>query len=127
MLCDGNTFIKDGKARPVVNNSNTNFNGDNLHDVDAREEFGAKEELLPHTNKDLFVGMERQGKVRDVSLTKTYTFTNYMRTMGRKNSVVIVPPGVYTVSTQLQLDATHKNTTFYAYRVRSLRPITESI
>lgn len=118
LLCDGNTFnTKDGKYHPVVNTNNTEYNGDNLHDVNARPEYGANEDLLPHTNKDLFIDMERHGKIRDVSLTKSYTYNNYLRTMGRKNSVVIVPPGAYTVSDQLNIDATHSNTTFYAYGV----------
>ncbi len=126
LLCDGNTFSKDGKAHPITNNENTEFNGNNLHDTNARLEYGADEDLLPHTNKDLFleftredgkVIMERHGKVRDVSLTKSYTFNNYVRTMGRKSNIVIVPPGAYSVSDQLNIDSSHSNTTFYAYGV----------
>jgi len=117
LLCDGNKYVNDGLDHPTVNTNNTEYNGDNLHDVNSRADYGAKEELLPHTNKDLFVGMERHGKVRDASLTKSYSFNNYMRTMGRKNSVVIVPPGAYTTSEVLILDATHSNTTYYAFGV----------
>ena len=126
LLCDGNTFLKDGKSHPVVNHLNTEYNGDNLRDVNARPEYGADEDLLPHTNKDLFLEleredgkiiMERQSKIRDVSLTKSYTYNNYVRTMGRKSNVVIVPPGAYRVSEVLTVDSTHSNTTFYAYGV----------
>ena len=40
-----------------------------------------------------------------------------MRNMSKQNSIVIVPPGAYTISTTLNLDATNANTTFYAYGV----------
>ena len=117
LICDGNSFAENGVADKTVDYNNTEYNGDNLHDVNAREEYGANEELLPHTNKDLFIGMERHSKVRDVSMTKSYTFNNYVRRMARKSSVVIVPPGAYTVSNTLTLDSTHSNTTVYAYGV----------
>ena len=117
LLCDGNTSVNDGKDHAPVSLNNTEYNGDNLHDVNSREQYGAKEELLPHTNKDLFLGMERHSKVRDVSLTKSYTYNNYVRTMARQNTRVIVPPGAYITSDMLSLDATHSNTTIYAYGV----------
>ena len=117
LLCDGNTFGANGQEVTIIDYQNTEYNGDNLHDVNAREEFGAKEDLLPHTNKDLFVSMERQAKVKDVSMTKSYTFNNYIRRMARQGSVVIVPPGAYRVSTHLSIDSTHSNTTVYAYGV----------
>ncbi len=136
LLCDGNTFSKDGKAHPITNNENTEFNGNNLHDTNARLEYGADEDLLPHTNKDLFleftredgkVIMERHGKVRDVSLTKSYTFNNYVRTMGRKSNIVIVPPGAYSVSDQLNIDSSHSNTAFYAYGVYQEKDSLETV
>ena len=117
LICDGNTFVKDAKPHPVISLDNTNVNGDNLHDVDARLEVGADEELLPHTNKDLFIGMERKSSVRDLSQTKAYGFNNYVRNVAKSESVVIVPPGVYSISSGLSIQAAHSNTTVYAYGV----------
>ncbi len=117
LLCDANTFIVDGIAHPVTNSGNANFNGDNLHDVTARLEVGANEELLPHTNKELFVGMDRRSSVRDIANVKSYSFANYVRMMARQGNKVIVPPGAYSVSSALILDNTHSNTTLYAYGV----------
>ena len=117
LLCDENTFARDGKDHTVVSISNTEFNGDNLQDTNARLEYGADEDLLPHTNKELFVGMDRRGQIRDASLTKSYSFNNYIRTMAKQGSVVIVPPGAYTVSSALLLDSAHSSTTIYAYGV----------
>ena len=117
LICDGNTFSKDGKTHPVVDLENTNFNGDNMHDVDARLEAGADENLLPHTNKDLFLGMERRPNVRDVSLPQTYSFNNYIRNMAKNDKVVILPPGAYSISSTLNLGAAQSYTTVYAYGV----------
>jgi hypothetical protein len=86
-----------------------------MHDVNARIQYGANEDLIPHTNKDLFVGMDRQGKVRDISLTKNYNLNKYIRSLAKSNDVVIIPPGAYTVSSALLIDGAHANTTIYGY------------
>ena len=117
LLCDGNTFPNDGKPHPVINTNNTDYNGDNLHNVNERVDYGANEELLPHTNKDLFLDMDRHSSVTDISLTKSYSIGNYIRTMARQKSIVIVPPGAYTVDTKIQLEVGHANTTLYGYGV----------
>ena len=117
LLCDENKFADDGKIHLTVSEGNTEFNGNNLQDTDARLEYGANEDLLPHTNKELFVGMERRGQIRDASLTKAYSFNSYIRTMARSNSYIIIPPGAYSVTSSLNLEAEHSNTTIYAYGV----------
>ena len=117
LLCDGNTFNKDALDHSIVGTGNSEFNGDNLHDVNERAEYGAKEDLLPHTNKDLFVGMERLQKVKDVSLTKGYNINKYIRNGAKSSSTVIVPPGAYVSPSRLDLGAAHSNTTVYAYGV----------
>ena len=117
LICDGNSFPRDGKSHPVVSLDNVNFNGDNMHDVNARLEVGADEDLLPHTNKDLFISMERRSKVRDLSLPKSYAFNGYVRNMAKSNGVVIVPPGVYSTTSTLNIQSTHAYTTVYAYGV----------
>lgn len=117
LICDGNSFPDDGHPHPVSNKDNRNYNGDNMHDVNARLEVGADEDLLPHTNKDLFISMERRSQVRDISLPKSYTFNAYVRNVAKNNSIVIVPPGVYSVNSTLNIQASHSNTTVYAYGV----------
>ena len=117
LLCNGNTFVKDGKDHPVNNISNTNINGDNLHDITARVEYGANEELLPHTNKDLFIGMERRDVVRDIALPKSYTINNYIRSLSMTESTIIIAPGVYSTASTMVLGKVHSNTTLYAYGV----------
>ena len=44
---------------------NVNENGDTLTDPDERAKEGALAKNQPHTNRELFVGMERQKSVRD--------------------------------------------------------------
>ena len=117
LICDGNTFINDLNPHPVVNINNTNYNGNGMHDVDARLEAGADEDLLPHTNKDLFLSMERRNTVRDISVPKSYTFNAYVRNMAKSGSVVIIPPGAYSINTTLNIQSNHSNTTIYAYGV----------
>ena len=117
VLCDANSFPNDDKPHPVINKSNTEYNGNNLHNVNERVEYGANEELLPHTNRDLFLDMERHSSVTDISLTKSYSLSNYIRTISRQKSIVIVPPGAYTIDTKIQLEVAHANTTVYGYGV----------
>lgn len=117
VLCDANTFPNDNKPHPVISKNNSEYNGDNLHNVNERVEYGANEELLPHTNRDLFLDMERRSSVTDISLTKSYSLSNYVRTISRQKSLVIVPPGAYTVDTKIQLEVAHANTTVYGYGV----------
>lgn len=117
LICDGNSFTKDQNPHPVVNLNNTNYNGDGMHDVNARLEVGADEALLPHTNKDLFLSMERRNKIRDLSLPKSYTFNAYVRNMAKNDGIVILPPGVYSTNSTLNIQAAHANTTLYAYGV----------
>lgn len=117
MLCDSNTLAKDSMDHSIVALDNENFNGDDVTDVNSRAEVGAKEDILPHTNKDLFVGMTKRVKVKDISSVKSYDLNNYIRNQAKDNSIVIVPPGYYTTSSALTLNAAHKNTTIYAYGV----------
>ncbi|MBE6646455.1 MAG: hypothetical protein E7611_02290 [Ruminococcaceae bacterium] len=117
LLCNGNSFVNDGQSHALVDKNNTNCNGNNIHDISARQEHGANEELLPHTNKDLFIGMERRDVVRDISLAKSYTITNYIRSLSMTESTIIIAPGVYNTSSNMVLGKAHSNTTLYAYGV----------
>lgn len=116
LLCDANVLPEeDGKDHTTVSVNNTEFNGDNLHDVNAREQYGAKEDLLPHTNKELFLDMERRELVTDLSQTKSYGVNNYLRTMAKSNSIVILPPGAYQTNGYIRFDTPHSNTNVYGF------------
>lgn len=117
LLVNSNAFVNDGQRHDVISVENTNYNGNNLHDVNARAEYGANEELLPHTNKDLFIGMERRAVVRDISQMKSYTIRDYIRALSISESRIIIAPGVYNVSSSTVLGKVHSNTTLYAYGV----------
>ncbi len=125
LLCDENEFVSDGKYHAVISRDNTEYNGNGLQDVDAREDYGAKEELLPHTNKDLFVGMERLSEVRDADVAKTYSYAGYVSAMAAENEIVIVPPGAYTDG-KLTLGSTRSYTTIYAYGVYHEKPVAKT-
>lgn len=111
LISDGNSFAT------VVNTNNSLFNGDTLQDVDARLEVGADENLLPHTNKDLFIGMERKETLLDPETLTPIGLNEYIAKEALGNDVVIVPPGAYSVTQTLVLEEAHSNTSIYAYGV----------
>lgn len=111
LICDGNSFVN------LINTGNTLFNGDTVQDVDARLPVGADENLLPHTNKDLFIGMERKLTVLDPAYSESLALNEYIPNAAKENGIVIVPPGAYTVSGLLELSEAHSNTVIYAYGV----------
>ncbi len=111
LICDGNKFTS------VINKNNDYSNGDTIGDVDARPEFGANEDLLPHTNKDLFMGMERRNAVADPYYDEPLTLNAYVASEAKDHTAVIVPPGVYNVDSLLELGEEHANTVIYAYGV----------
>lgn len=110
LICDGN------RCDTVINENNALYNGDDLQDVDSRLEYGADENLLPHTNKDLFVGMERRETVNAPDYETYPTINEYIISEATKGGVVIVPPGVY-VSRSLLTLSDISDVTIYAYGV----------
>lgn len=116
-LADGNAYPADGLDHRAVVAGNENTNGDTLTDVNARLEVGANEELLPHVDKDLFVGMERKASVREPGRNTESAVYEYMMRHAAADDYVVVAPGVYSTTGPVQLNATHNNTTIYAYGV----------
>ena len=115
LLADGNTYPSDGKDHTAVQENNENTNGDTLMDVDARPEVGADERLLPHVDKDQFVGMERKEKVKDSVAENEQSVYQYIRTQAAAEPYVFIPPGAYKETDSLRLYGNHANTTIYAY------------
>lgn len=95
---------------------NINANGDTLTDTNERAKEGALAKNQPHTNRDLFVGMERQATVRDGE-TNSLSLDKYLHDAASIGDVVIVPPGAYTVSTHTTINEPCANTKIYAYGV----------
>ena len=58
IIADGNRAAG-GEATRVSGEGNFGENGDNLTDVEARLPVGADERLLPHVDKDQFIGFAR--------------------------------------------------------------------
>ena len=117
-LCENDYLIADRNiSASVTNESNINMNGDNVTDIIERADCGALAKNQPHTNRDLFVGMERQTVVRDASLDEELTIDKYIPRKASENDVVIVPPGVYSTSEITTLRENCSNTKILAYGV----------
>ncbi len=118
MLCDENVYHGDNDHTPTTN-GNDNVNGNNLMDVTARNEVGAKEELLPHTNKDLFLDMEKKTTVKDVAGGTSLSLNDYVETEAKNKSIVIVPPGAYSTAAgdPMNLTEAMSDTEIYAFGV----------
>ena len=117
LLADGNAYPADDKNHAAILEENDNTNGDTLMDVDARLEVGADEKLLPHTDKDLFVGMERQTTVRALGEDAGLSLYRYMLKKAQGGKAVILTPGVYTVNETAAFTALQNGATLYAYGV----------
>ena len=120
-LADGNKYPADDLNHTALQAENTNKNGNTLMDVDARLKdnggVGADEALLPHVDKELFVGMERRTTVKDVRAEKEYAIVPYMNYGARGGEIVIIAPGAYAMDSAMAFASAHSNTTIYAYGV----------
>ena len=110
IIADKNQF------NSLLNTDNLNANGDTLTDPDERASEGALAKNQPHTNRELFVGIERQLTVRDGN-GDSLTLDQYIHTASTLGDTVIVPPGAYTVSTHTTINEPCSNTKIYAYGV----------
>ena len=117
LLCDGNVYPTDDLNHVAIQENNQNTNGDTLMDVDARLEAGADANLLPHVNREQFVGMERKKTVKDVLVDYSSEISQYVDLHSRSNTEVYIAPGAYTTDRSISFKANNKNTTLYAYGV----------
>ena len=93
IIANGNTFGS------LCDKDNENKNGDNITDINFRPEFGANEDIIPHTNKELFVGMPRRKTVVGTELTAL----QYISEGAKAGDVIIVPPGAYEIWERMSL------------------------
>ncbi len=115
IIADGNSFIEDQRYHPTVLEGNTEVNGDTMHDVNARLEFGADEELLPHTDPDQYLQMERREKITDLASTSNFNYGTYVRDAATWNKIVIVPPGAYKISSTVTITNYQSDSYIYSY------------
>ena len=121
-LCDNNHLIADiNDFGAVTSEGNENVNGDTLVDINARLPYGADENLLPHVDKDLFVGMERKKTVRDPELDEELTLPNYVMQSAHEDNIVIIAPGAYCSDERMSFDKESSDTVIYAYGVYAER------
>ncbi|MBO5051844.1 MAG: right-handed parallel beta-helix repeat-containing protein [Clostridia bacterium] len=116
-IADGNTYPDDEYDHETVQSGNQNHNGDSLMDVDARLEVGADDRLLPHVDKDQFVGMERYSRVKDVLAEEELALVQYITEKSKTDEIVIVQPGAYIGDSTLNFQLANAHTTIYAYGV----------
>ncbi len=111
LICDDNI------AEEFQSQANSHINGNNITDIYARLDCGANEEILPHVNKELFIGMQKHFTVADASYEEPIGLNDYIRNEAKSKDVVILPPGAYQVEEPLIIEAEHSNTKIYAYGV----------
>ncbi len=113
LLCENNSFPTDGMPHPITNKENTEYNGGDLRNTDARLDVGANEDILPHTNKELFINMPKKAFVTG----SKQKLDEYIEQSAKNGAVVIVPPGYYSMTDVLSFTNTHSGAKVYAYGV----------
>lgn len=116
LLADGNK----GKFE-LDANGNDNQNGDTITDVDARLKVGADEKLLPHVDKELFVGEYRRTTVKDSD--EGLSFSEYVMKKAAEDDLVIVAPCAYESDELLKFTKINNGVTVYAYGVYAERQL----
>ena len=123
-LTDNNYLIADlNNAADIVADGNENVNGDTLVDVNTRLPFGADKNLLPHLDKDLFVGKPRKAKVRDPEADEEKTLPRYIMDASKADEVIFVAPGAYVSEESMEFHTDSSNTKIYAYGVYAERQV----
>ncbi|MBP3376645.1 MAG: right-handed parallel beta-helix repeat-containing protein [Clostridia bacterium] len=121
-LTENNFLIADlNKVADIIADENENVNGDTLVDVNARLKVGADKNLLPHLDKDLFVGKPRKNTVRDPEAESEKTLPQYIMSAAKTDEVIFVAPGAYCSDESINFHTAESNTTIYAYGVYAER------
>lgn len=115
IIADRNATVA---ADRITQSENTNTNGDALTDEDARLDVGADWNLLPHINKELFVGTNRLPYIRNeerAELTIDQAICN------SADKRTIVAPGAYVTNFTMNFDNGDSGRSVYAYGVLAER------
>ncbi len=116
LLADGNRFPSGAELDMI---GNTNTNGDTVTDVNARPAAGANEDLLPHVDRDWFLGEERKEQVYDPD--GSMELGQYIMAHAATDGIIILAPGAYKTTSAIDLGREHSGTRIYAYGVFSER------
>lgn len=99
-------------ALSLVSEQNENMNGDNVTDLNARNDVGSNESLLPHINAECFAGMNKKNVK---TLEGSQRLNVFLTEQLASEDVVIVPPGAYFSDSVKFSDLRNKK--IYAYGV----------
>ena len=123
-LSDNNYIIADlNRADDIISEGNDNTNGDNITDVNFRLPVGADKRLLPHLDKDLFVGKPRKATVRDPEAESEKELPRYIMDASKEDDIIIIAPGAYISEESMEFHAESSSTTIYAYGVYAERQV----
>ena len=92
----------------------TNFVGNNLTDINAREACGVNHALLPQVDKDAFVYMPRKATVHE---DKRRNARDYLKEEAKEKPFVILAPGVYSINKTMEFENLADGCVVYAYGV----------
>ncbi len=121
-LSNNNYIIADlNKCGEVISEDNENKNGDNITDIHARLPKGADPALLPHIDKELFVGMRRKEKLRIPDCETEPSLPEYINSRAKTDDIIIIAPGAYFADELMAFDKDSSNTVIYAYGVYAER------
>ena len=116
-IADGNIYSENSSNHDAYLDNNDNINGDNITDVNERIDAGANEKLIPHVNKDQFVGMERRQTVKEFDSVSAKSVYEYIDQEAQASNCVVVAPGAYTTTSRIDISKKHSDTVIYAYGV----------
>lgn len=105
----------------VMSSGNENTNGDNITDVNARLACGADKSLLPHVDKDLFVGMPRNKTVKAPDAEIELTLPQFVMQNSKTDGIIIIAPGAYFSDEPMKFGNDSSDTVIYAYGVYAER------
>ncbi|MBP3375132.1 MAG: hypothetical protein J6L83_00020 [Clostridia bacterium] len=96
VLKDNNYLLADANASgETISENNENFNGDNITAVNSRLPHGADPDLLPHANKELFVGMPRREFVNTHDTDGGESIEKYIINRAKGGTVIVPPRSIY--------------------------------
>ncbi len=85
---------------PILSNV-TDYNGDNVTDLNERAECGVNEKLLPHPDLDAHINMARKSGVRTLDRSNP-TISEYINSL-KSGETMIIPPSAYLAKAPVNL------------------------
>ena len=101
-LTDNNYLIANRNSGAVTATGNCNQNGDNVTDMTERPAAGVNEDLLPHVDKDAFIGTERRLTVRTAEGVEL-ALDSYISAQAADHKRIIIAPGAYSCNSSISI------------------------